>query len=60
MELCYFCDIASGKKQRVHIAFEDDLVIAVLATEAVNPGQLIVFARAHVATLEEMGQAPSD
>ena len=55
MELCYFCDLASGKEQRVHIAFEDDLAIAVLATEPVNPGQLVILPRAHVATLEEMG-----
>ena len=56
MEICYFCDIASGKEQRVHIAFEDDLAIAVLVTEPVNPGQLVLMPRAHVATLEEMGE----
>ena len=56
MELCYFCDIASGKERRLHIAFEDDLAIAVLDAKPVNPGQLVILPRAHVATLEEMGE----
>ena len=57
MDLCYFCDIASGKERRVHIAFEDDLAIAVLATEPINPGQLSVFPRAHLDALEALGEA---
>jgi histidine triad (HIT) family protein len=55
MEICYFCNIASRIEQRVHIAFEDELIVAVLATEPVNPGQLLVVAKAHVDTLGELG-----
>lgn len=40
----------------MHIAFEDDRAMAVLVTEPMNPGQLFLVPKAHVTTLDEMGE----
>ena len=40
----------------MHIAFEDDRAMAVLVTEPMNPGQFFLVPKAHVTTLDEMGE----
>ena len=53
--LCYVCDVAAGREAAT-IAYEDDLVTALLASKPINPGQLVIVPKEHAATLAQLGE----
>ena len=55
MESCVFCDIVSGKAPS-SIIYQDDIVIAFLDINPINPGHTLVVPKAHYAYLNDMDE----
>ena len=53
---CVFCDIAA-RRQKAHIVFEDDLVLAFMDIMPVNNGHVLVIPKAHAT---DFWQLPAD
>ena len=55
MSECIFCDLIAGKLP-VSIAYEDDIVIAVMDISPVNPGYLMVIPKKHILCITDMDE----
>jgi len=53
---CIFCDIIAGQAPASFV-YQDDLVVAFMDIQPVNPGHLLVIPRAHATYLAEMDKA---
>ena len=55
-EPCVFCEIVAGRSP-ASVAYEDDLCLAIMTIEPVNPGHLLVLPRAHAPYLADLDDA---
>ena len=55
MSNCIFCEIIAGKAS-ASIVYQDDLVIAVMDIQPVNPGHLMIIPKHHIASMDEMDE----
>ena len=55
MKDCIFCDIIAGNAS-ASIVYEDDIVIALMDIQPVNPGHLMIIPKKHVAEMSEMDE----
>jgi len=55
MSNCIFCEIIAGKAS-ASIVYQDDLVIAVMDIQPVNPGHLMIIPKQHIASMDEMDE----
>jgi diadenosine tetraphosphate (Ap4A) HIT family hydrolase len=55
MSNCIFCEIIAGKAS-ASIVYQDDLVIAVMDIQLVNPGHLMIIPKQHIASMDEMDE----
>ena len=55
-EPCVFCEIVEGRSP-ASVAYEDDLCLAIMTIEPVNPGHLLVLPRAHAPYLADLDDA---
>jgi len=55
MSNCIFCEIIAGKAS-ASIVYQDDLVIAIMDIQPVNPGHLMVIPKHHIASMDEMDE----
>ena len=53
---CLFCSCVSGKEQRVHIVYQDDLVLAMMSPGQANPGHVLIMPKQHIERLLEMSE----
>lgn len=51
-----FCEIVAGRSP-ASVVFEDDLCLAIMTTEPVNPGHLLVLPKAHAPYLADLDEA---
>jgi histidine triad (HIT) family protein len=51
-----FCEIVAGRSP-ASIVYEDDLCVAIMTIEPVNPGHLLVLPRAHAPYLADLDEA---
>lgn len=56
MDYCLFCSCVSGKEQRVHIVYQDNLVLAMMPPGQANPGHVLIMPKAHIERLAEMSE----
>lgn len=55
MEKCVFCEIAAGRLP-ASIVYEDNMVLAIMDINPVNPGHVMVIPRRHFETLGDMDE----
>lgn len=56
MNDCLFCSIVSGEDRRASIVYQDDLVLAMIAQGAANPGHVLILPREHIERLAALGE----
>ena len=56
MARCKYCDIAN-RKEKARVLYEDDVVIAILSDEPVNPGHVLLFPKEHFLIFEQVPDA---
>ncbi len=59
MNRCVFCDIAAGVGEAA-VLYRDDLVIAFLDINPINPGHLLVVPQKHAARLADLDPAAGE
>jgi histidine triad (HIT) family protein len=55
---CYICDVLAGREAAT-LAYEDNLVVAVLASKPINQGELVIIPKKHASTLAQLGEETS-
>lgn len=55
MEKCVFCEIAAGRLP-ASIVYEDNMALAIMDINPVNPGHVMVIPRRHFETLSDMDE----
>lgn len=50
---CVFCEIVAGREP-ASVVYEDDVVLAFMDIQPINPGAVVVVPSRHVATLAEL------
>jgi histidine triad (HIT) family protein len=53
MEKCIFCQIVNGKLPSTKI-YEDDVVLALLNIQAINPGHALVISKEHIEEFQDL------
>lgn len=56
MSDCVFCDIVAGKA-RASFVYQDDITLAFMDIRTMNPGQVVIIPRKHVAYIADMDEA---
>ena len=55
MRECIFCEVSSGRAP-ASVVYEDDLVMAIMTNQPVNPGHVMVIPKNHCANMRDLDE----